>query len=579
MNKTVTANISGVVFHIESVAYDHLHNYLNTIRAYFHDSEGKDEIMADIEARIAELFKEALDEGKEVITTATVKHVISVMGEPEQYMDESDTDDYREEPKRKSRDNGFYSKKLYRDPDDNLLGGVCSSIGHYFGIDKIWFRAAFLIAFFGFGFGFLLYLILWIIIPSAKTTAEKLEMKGEPINVDSIGNAIKDEFSNFKKKVDNTDVKGYRTKAESGIYKFFDFVSKLLVFLFKFIIKVIAVFLVISGVVGLITLFTVILGGPFNMSINNQTINAFWMNNVSDLFFTSGYMYTIGIIGVSLLTIIPLLGILYGGVRILFDIPKTNKAIGLSAASLWVIGLIFVIIAASNTANEYSSKQKISENVVVEGLSSDTLTLSSMAGTYSTSKYDSDEVFIEEDYIFTNDFSVDVVQGKAAEVVLIVDKTARGSNRRESGKRAEKIEFNYEVNDNELSMSPFIQFPVEDKYRNQDVQISIALPIGMSIYLEESSRDIIYDIKNVTNTYDGKMMGHHWLMTEKGLKCTDCSWIKNDDEMEDFEEELEETMLREALEVERELENALEELKEAEREIQEKIRRAKRNNK
>ncbi len=578
MNKTVTANISGVVFHIESVAYDHLHNYLNTIRTYFHDSEGKDEIMADIEARIAELFKEALDEGKEVITTATVKHVISVMGEPEQYMDESDADDYREEPKRKSRDNAFYSKKLYRDPDDNLLGGVCSGIGHYFGIDKIWFRAAFLIAFFGFGFGFLLYFILWIIIPTAKTTAEKLEMKGEPINVDSIGNAIKDEFSNFKKKVDNSDVNAYRTKAESGIYKFFDFVSKLLVFLFKFILKVIAVFLVIAGVIGLITLFTVLLGGPFNMSINNQTIDAFWMNNVSDLFFTSGYMYTIGVIGVSLLTIIPLLGILYGGVRILFDIPKTNKAIGLSAVSLWVIGLIFVIIAASNTANEYSSKQKISENVVVEGLSSDTLTLSSMEGTYSTSKYNADEVFIEEDYIFTNDFSVDVVQGKAAEVVMLVDKTARGSNRRESGKRAENIEFKYEVNDNVLSMSPFIQFPVEDKYRNQDVQISIALPIGMSIYLEESSRDIIYDIKNVTNTYDGKMMGHHWLMTEKGLKCTDCSWIKEDEAVEDFEEELEETVLREALEAERELENALEELKKAEREIQEKIRRAKRNN-
>jgi hypothetical protein len=104
-------------------------------------------------------------------------------------------------------------------------------------------RALFLIAFFGFGTGLLLYIILWIIIPTAKTTAEKLEMKGEPINVDSIGNAIKDEFNSFKKKVNNGETAKYGDKAKHGIYRFFEFLGRVLYFLLKFAVKFIAVLL------------------------------------------------------------------------------------------------------------------------------------------------------------------------------------------------------------------------------------------------------------------------------------------------------------------------------------------------
>ena len=202
MNKTVTANISGIVFHIESEAYEKLHKYLNTIRNYFHDSDGKDEIMADIESRIAELFRESLTNGKEVVTMAEVNRVVEIMGEPEQYMDESSSENFNyQESYSEGSTQTFRSKKLYRDPDDKILGGVCSGLGHYFGVDRIWIRALFVIAVIaGFGFGIIIYLILWGIIPKAMSTSEKLEMKGEPINVENIGNSIKDEFTSFKKK-------------------------------------------------------------------------------------------------------------------------------------------------------------------------------------------------------------------------------------------------------------------------------------------------------------------------------------------------------------------------------------------
>tara|TARA_R110002073_G_scaffold27404_5_gene88466 strand:- start:906 stop:1496 length:591 start_codon:yes stop_codon:yes gene_type:complete len=194
MNKTVTANISGIVFHIEVDAYEKLNNYLNTIKSYFKSAEGADEIMADIEARIAELLKAG---PAEVVNMNDVNHIIETMGEPEQYIDEDAEPSASGKEKSKA---GFMSKRLFRDPDDNVIGGVCSGLGYYFGIDRIWFRVAFLIALFGFGTGIFVYLILWIIIPIPKTTAEKLEMKGEPVNIENIGNTIKEEFESLKKK-------------------------------------------------------------------------------------------------------------------------------------------------------------------------------------------------------------------------------------------------------------------------------------------------------------------------------------------------------------------------------------------
>jgi phage shock protein PspC (stress-responsive transcriptional regulator) len=534
MNKTVTANISGVVFHIESSAYDHLHNYLNTIRTYFKDAEGKDEIMADIEARIAELFKEHLDEGKEVITLEHVKQVISVMGEPEQYMDEVDAEEIGSGSK-SARKEAFYSKKLYRDPDDNVLGGVCAGIGHYFGVDKIWFRVAFLVAVFGFGTGVLLYLILWIIIPSAKTTAEKLEMKGEPVTVDNIGNAIKDEFGNFKKKVNNGDTVKYRSRAENAIYRFFEFIGRILLFLFKFIVKLIAVILVLIGISGLIGVIALLIGGPINMSFDDSSVETYWFSDISDLVFASDFMYVTGLIGLILVMTIPLLGILYGGVKILFDIPKTNRAVGLTALSLWAIGIIMVIIATTNTVSQFASKQTIEEEIILTELSSDTLILARMGNSYGDDGLGS--IFLEDGKIKTNDLSIDVVRSKNDKVRMLVDKSSKGRVRKEAGKRAENIELEYRLENNRIEVSPLIAVPVEDKYRKQEVEISIALPVGVSIYLDPTSRDIIYDIKNVTNTYDGRMMAHHWLMTEEGLKCTDCTWMEEEN-IEQTEQQL-----------------------------------------
>ncbi len=539
MNKTVTANISGIVFHIESEAYEKLHKYLNTIRNYFRDSDGKDEIMADIESRIAELFRELLTNGKEVVTIAEVNRVVEIMGEPEQYMDESSSENFNyQESHSEGSSQTFRSKKLYRDPDDKILGGVCSGLGHFFGVDRIWIRALFVIAVIaGFGFGIIIYLILWGIIPKAMSTSKKLEMKGEPINVENIGNSIKDEFASFKKKV-NPNSNNYSQKASDSVGKFFEIVGRILTFILKFIVKAIGVFLVLGGAIGLITVITIAIGAPQDLQINSSNWGGYWSQEFAEIFFGNGGSYTIGFIGALLVSIIPLLAILYGGVKILFKIPSSNKAFGITGIALFIVGVIMVSYTATSTAAQYSSKQNITDYVTLDSLTSDTLILRSMEEHYSRSYNSRNEIFIENDFIFTDNMSVTVVKSMDKQYGLRLNKSSRGSNRKVAGALANNIDFTYEINDNELSISPYIDFPLVDKFRNQQVEISIELPVGKSIYLEESSTDIIYDIKNITNTYDGKMIGHTWKMTEKGLQCTDCSWIEFEDVVEEIIEEI-----------------------------------------
>jgi phage shock protein PspC (stress-responsive transcriptional regulator) len=183
MNKTISINLSGMLFYLEENAYNRLFQYLNEIRQCFVGTDGGDEIIQDVEARIAELFAKYIVT-KQVILEKEVDEVIGIMGEPEVYNDdETTTQQPIEEKENKDRD---AIKRLYRDSDDAVLGGVCSGIAYYFGIDPVWLRLAFVIALFLAGSGPLLYIILWIVIPKANTTAEKLQMRGEKVNIENI---------------------------------------------------------------------------------------------------------------------------------------------------------------------------------------------------------------------------------------------------------------------------------------------------------------------------------------------------------------------------------------------------------
>lgn len=168
MKKTTTIHLSGILFNIEEDAYEKLSNYLKSIENHFSQHSGKKEILEDIETRIAEILSEKLSISKQVITKEDIDVVISKMGSAEQF------DDGNTEQSKTYQDNTTIKRRIYRNPDDKIIGGVCGGIAAYFDIDPLWIRLIWAIAFFAFGTGLFLYILLWIIIPKAKTPSQKI---------------------------------------------------------------------------------------------------------------------------------------------------------------------------------------------------------------------------------------------------------------------------------------------------------------------------------------------------------------------------------------------------------------------
>ncbi len=194
MKITISINIGGYPFNIDEDAYGELKRYLKSLELHFAREESTSEILSDIEARIAELFRVKLTAFKQVITLGDVLEVISVLGSPEDISD-GDTDS----PGARSARPGYH--RMYRDPDRRIIGGVCSGIGAYWNIEPLIVRVIFLALVLAGGLGVLIYLILYIVLPEAKTTSQKIEMKGETVNIENIKEAVKNEFETVKNKM------------------------------------------------------------------------------------------------------------------------------------------------------------------------------------------------------------------------------------------------------------------------------------------------------------------------------------------------------------------------------------------
>lgn len=190
MKKTYNINLNSQVFCIDEDAYIRLKNYIETLEKYYLNEEDGKEIMFDIESRIAELFSESLQRShKQVISQHDIDKIIEVMGTPDVIIDEDA--EHASLPSQNGR-------KLYRNMDHAILGGVASGLAAYFAISPIWFRLIFIVFSFIFGITILCYILLWIILPRAVTAKQKLEMKGEKINVSNIEKNIRDTYTKVK---------------------------------------------------------------------------------------------------------------------------------------------------------------------------------------------------------------------------------------------------------------------------------------------------------------------------------------------------------------------------------------------
>ncbi len=196
MNKIFNINLGGYPFTIDDDAYFKLDKYLSTVKKHFSSSEGCDDIISDIESRIAELFNEHL-KGQPIVSLREVEKVIEIMGTPEEFGATSE-EEYEGMASEKAAESNYRTgKRLFRDPDEKVIGGVCSGLAAYFGIQEpVWVRLFFCLLLFT-GFAPIIYIVLWIAIPEAKTSGDKLSMRGEKIDVTNIARKVEEEVNNL----------------------------------------------------------------------------------------------------------------------------------------------------------------------------------------------------------------------------------------------------------------------------------------------------------------------------------------------------------------------------------------------
>lgn len=531
MNKTVSVNISGFIFNIEETAYDKLSRYLNTIRGYFSESTGAEEIIEDIEARIAELFQEKISDNYQVIKLKDVNEVIAIMGQPEEYID-SDTaeEDQTEsasysysEPKNRYR-------KIYRDPDDKVLGGVCSGIGYYFGIDPIWVRLLFIVLLIGFGTGVLLYIILWIIIPQANTAAEKLEMKGNPVTAENIGKQVEKEMENVKKKFDNFK-EGHSKRGDSpvakGFQNFFNFLGKLLRLLLNSLGKVFGFIFIVLGLVVIISLaFSLGTSGELighyteieGLSLSYPEIMGLFPNSIN-----TGWISALSLIIIG----IPFIALIFLGFNMLTNFTYKIRGLGISLFIIWFVASIIGVFYTGYVAKDYLQEYDKKSTYELSQITGDTLTIEVMQDDIymidrSKGFQDLDFIKVIGDRIYLGNPELDIQRSKTDNFQLVTYKESRGRNRNDAQDNIRQIEYNYMELGNLISFSPYFSISKDNGYHFEQLKLRLLVPVGKAVLFQDGSERIIYDIDNVSNTWDLDMIGKVWTMTERGLECIDC---------------------------------------------------------
>ncbi len=541
MNKTVTINISGIIFHIEEDAYEKLSKYLSTIRGYFSSAEGRDEIMSDIEARIAELLKEKTNSVKQVVVMADVETVMEVMGRPEDFAgteagEEKTTAGEQTTTQEYSR---ARTRRVFRDKDNSMIGGVCSGIAAYFDFDPLWIRLVLAIMFFGFGSGLLLYIILWIIIPEAKTTAEKLEMRGEKVDINNISKSVKEGAEQLKNRVEDMgrDVRKAANRSSQYSDRFANFIKDLFAIIGKVITKIIGAFFVLLALMFTVMLVASLLGfKTINDTNAYEYFDAVLANPSHKAWIIAGAMLLIGV---------PALMLMYKGIKMLFNIRYYSLWLNLVAGFIWFAGLIMCLYVGINIAHEFAEEGRVKTEYQLTQPVGDTLVLKVNTNTrpdipefypYRLHKYFTHHRNKNNRFIFRISeingnrafvgFPVmNIVPSETSQFELYIIKYAQGIDKKEAVERARGIKYELIQQDSLLSFNDFFSMEMSEKWRDQEVEVLLKVPEGKVIYMDQSLVHFIYDIKNVTDVYDDNMLGRRWKMTSKGLECIDCKGL------------------------------------------------------
>jgi phage shock protein PspC (stress-responsive transcriptional regulator) len=526
MNKTVNINLGGMFFHIDEDAYQKLTRYFDAIKRSLSKSSGQEEIIKDIEMRVSELLNEKQKTEKHVVTIKEVDEVIAVMGQPEDYIIEEDgpsTTNNRDYAAPRS------TKKLYRDKENGMIGGVATGLGHYFGIDAVWLKIMFLIfVFAGFGSGILAYIILWIVTPEAITTSEKLEMTGEPVTISNIEKKVREEFDSVSGKIKNADYDKFGNQVKSGAEKIGSGLSDFIMTLFKIFAKFLGVILIMSGLAVLVMLFI----GVFTLG-TSTSIDFPWQSFVEAGNFTDYPVWSFGLL-MFLAVGIPFFFMTLLGFKLLA--PNMNSIGNIAKYTLLALWLIAVSLAISIGIKQATAFAVNGRTVQKETLNlkpTDTLLIKFKHNDYFAKDVNDRNDFmitqdsLNNDIIYSSEVSIRIEKSEEKYAYIQIEKEAKGKSLSEAKKRSEAIRYNYKIVGNQLIFDNYLITDLKNKFRDQEVEITLYLPEGILFKTDSSvenydrSNDDFFNLHYSADSYTYKV-------ERSKVKCLDCPADEND---------------------------------------------------
>lgn len=520
MNKTIIININSIVFHIEEDAYEILRAYMIEIKKHFGYSAGSKEILEDIENRIAEMFNERIQSGrKEVINQEDVQEVIALMGRVSDFEIDSDEEPSFEQAQQQQpfAESEQLNKKLMRDPDDKIFGGVCSGLAHYFGMEPRWARVLLVLFVLIGGSGFLVYVVLWIVMPLATTRADKMAMRGETPNLQNFKKSFDEQASAFSDGFSEAGEHISRGARTAGTVA-----GGCLGLIGKFI----AWILLITTGFTLLGLFITYL---FNM------MNLFGLENPIifpplEIMPTESAIValTFGFLAI----LIPFVAFFLLLIRILFKTEKLNSYLSLAMFAVWIVsiaGIIYYAVDANQDFREESSinvrkdiaKQKVyyitEKNVrILDGDAAD-------KGRVQSKFFNDFEGMDLRNNMRSNISVAFESVDSLAQPYIVYNYSAKGRSYKQASERAGDIVYAAIQEGDKLIFPSHFMLGKSPLYRDQNVRVIVYIPRGSQVVLDREIRHKLRDMDYhgcLTNYSDSDHQKFtEWTMSDKGLTC------------------------------------------------------------
>lgn len=510
MNKTVNINLASTFFHIDENAYQILERYLRKLKEGFKDTAGGEEILQDIEARIAELFQDLKTNPDYVINTADVEKVIGIMGEPETVLSEEDINTSQEK----------IHRKLYRDPEDKYIGGIAAGLGHYFKIDATWIRLIWLfLGLFSGGVFTLIYILFWILVPLAKTTGDLLRMKGEPVNIATIKKKIKEEFDDVTTKIKDLDYEKAGSTLKKKSKNFFQFLENLIRKIPSIILKLIGLLFLLISISSIFALFigSFVLLGLGNLLLPFQFVD---LGVFPDSFWR---------IALILVVLIPFIFLFSLGIRLLRGVSSRIGSVSrLVLFSLWIIAIGALVFTGTNQIrkNSITATQTTIHELAIEH--EDTLRVSLFINEIKPNswKFKKNNPLnalsrrIEKSQKLV---TLSIKSNKLSSTSLEIQASAKGADEKKAQQAVEQLTYRWEQEGDILFLDDQIKNQPLSGFQTKNIEMTLLLKEGQIIALDESLRKVLsYPVENNQNWNSRSTAGYLWKMGPQELICLDC---------------------------------------------------------